>query len=126
MALNMAVLVTVVEHDCEGRIVRFVKTLIPLGDAEELKAAAALDNKRKRDKAVLRDTEALLASAKALRLAAPRRVDDDKPAEEVPPALPAVKSLPQPTLPAPLSGVSPQRSATRTVKPKRTIDEFID
>jgi hypothetical protein len=135
--LNMGEIVTVTKHDHEGRILEFVKTPIPLGTAEELKAAAALDNKRKHDKAVLRDTAALLATAKSLRLAKPRRVDDDKPASQdqstgvsvtpvaPPPALP-IKSKSQSALPAPVSDVSPQRSATRTVMPKRTIDDFID
>src|SRR4051812_28051771 len=124
MTLNMGEIVTVTKHDHEGRILEFVKTPIPLGTAEEMKAAAALDNKRKHDKAVLRETDALLATAKALRLAPPKRVDDDQPALEVPPALPAVKS--QPALPAPASDVSPQRLATPAVKPKRTVDDFIE
>src|SRR4051795_7474743 len=106
--LNMGELVTVVEHDSEGRILRFVKTPIPLGTAEELKAAAFAENERKKDIALLRDSRALVAAAKSRRLAA-KPVDDIP--TEIPPALPkpAVKSVTQAALPAP--------AATRALPP---------
>src|SRR3954466_838213 len=97
--LNMGELVTVVEHDSEGRILRFVKTPIPLGTAEEMKAAAFAENERKKDQAVLRDTKALVATAKSLRLAASTRVVDEPALEDdpPPPASAAPRQLAPPT-----------------------------
>src|SRR3954465_12456256 len=99
MTLNMGEIVTVTKHDPEGRILEFVKTPIPLGTAEEMKAAAFAENERKKDQAVLRDTRALVAAAKSLRLAA--APVDDKPALLAPPASPPVQPAPQAALPAP-------------------------
>jgi len=120
MTLNMGEIVTVTKHDHEGRILEFVKTPIPLGTAEELKAAALIESERKKDIALLRETKALVATARAVNQAAAAKsvapaatqVDDKPTLQE--PALP-IKSVRQAPLPAP--PVQPQL-AKRSIKPK--------
>jgi hypothetical protein len=112
--LNMGEIVTVTKHDPEGRILEFVKTPIPLGDAKELVAAALVENERKKDVALLRDAKALLASAKAINRKLAATPVDDKPSTPNPPA-PPIKSVRQAALPAP--PVPPQ---------KRSINSKVD
>ena len=127
MTLNMGEIVTVTKHDHEGRILEFVKTPIPLVAAEELKAAALIESEQKKDKALLRETKALLASAKSINAKLAAKPADDKPALQEPPALPLIEPARRAALPAPAATCRPPPAlATRAVKPKRTIDEFID
>src|SRR6266516_538505 len=100
MPLNMGELVTVVQHDPEGRIVQFIKTPIPLGEAEEMKAAALAENERKKDVALLRDTNALLASAKSINAKLASNPVDDKPTLQDLPAS-SIEPAPRAALPAP-------------------------
>jgi hypothetical protein len=122
MTLNMGEIVTVTKHDHEGRILEFVKTPIPLGTAEEMKAAAFVENERKKDIALLRDAKALLASAKSINAKLAAKPVDDKPALQEPLALPPIKSAPQAALPAPAATRRPPALATRGVKKQKPND----
>jgi len=106
----------VTKHDAEGRILEFIKVPIPLGTANELKDAALIENERKKDAALLRETRALLANARAANQAAPVKVAtqfDEKPTLQKP-ALP-IKTVRQAALPAP---PVPPQLAKRSDKPK--------
>jgi hypothetical protein len=109
--LNMGEIVTLTKHDPEGRILEFVKTPIPLGTAEELKAAALVENERKKEVALLREAKALLALAKSTNAKLAATPVDDKSA-----ALP-IKSVPPAALPVPpVSRPVPPALAARGVK----------
>jgi hypothetical protein len=65
MNANEAELTVVLEHDASGRILRFVKTVIPLAAAESMKAKAVLAREEMKVAALLQDTDAVLERAHA-------------------------------------------------------------
>src|SRR3954451_10410173 len=97
--------VVVTKHDAEGRILEFVKSPIGLALAEALKAKASLERERKARTALLRESDALVeqtAESDALLVEQAAKRESDGLLEQA------------------------AKNSTRTVKPKRTIDEFID
>jgi hypothetical protein len=88
-----------------------------------MKAAAFAENERKKDMALLRDTKALLASAKSINAKLAAKPVDDKPALQEPRALPPIKSAPQAALSAPAATRWPPPAlATRGVKKQKPND----
>src|SRR3954453_5692052 len=121
MTLNMGEIVTVTKHDHEGKILEFVKTPIPLGTVEELKAAAFAENERKKDLALLRDTKALLASAKSIneKLAA----KEATPLPPAPPSPAASPNLPAPAPPPPIPPPAVARQSPPRPAASNNVDE---
>jgi hypothetical protein len=106
---HQAELVTVVSHAEDGRILQYVKQLVPLTEADRMKAAARLRAEEKKAATLLKDTDGWLEKAHA-------------PAPERKPAAPAARPAPQqqrtaPRAPAvmaraegdPVDGVAPVR-----------------
>jgi hypothetical protein len=60
---HTAELVTVVSHSEDGRILQYIKNLIPVTEADQMKAAARLRAEEKKAAALVRDTDALVEKA---------------------------------------------------------------
>jgi hypothetical protein len=63
MNANEAELVTVVLHSEDGRILQYIKNLIPVTEADRMKAAARLRAEEKKAAALVKDTDALVEKA---------------------------------------------------------------
>jgi hypothetical protein len=63
MNANEAELVTVVSHSEDGRILQYIKNLIPVTEADRMKAAARLRAEEKKAAALVKDTDALVEKA---------------------------------------------------------------
>jgi hypothetical protein len=63
MDAHQAELVTVISHTEDGRIREYIKNLIPVTEADRMKAAARLRAEEQKVAALVRDTDALLARA---------------------------------------------------------------
>jgi len=88
---NQAELTTVLEHDASGRILRFVKTVVPLAVAESMKAKALLRAEELKAATLLQDADSIIEKAQA----------------------PAPASERKPTAPAAPRPVTQQRAAPR-------------
>jgi hypothetical protein len=89
MNANEAELVTVVSHSEDGRILQYIKNLIPVTEADRMKAAARLRAEEKKASALVKDTDALVEKAHA------PATSEQKPAAAARP----VRALPRPSVP---------------------------
>jgi hypothetical protein len=100
---HTAELVTVVSHSEDGRILQYIKNLIPVTEADQMKAAARLRAEEKKAAALVRDTEALVEKAHA----------------------PAPTSDRKPTAPAARPAPVPQQRAAPRAAPIASPDDVV-
>jgi hypothetical protein len=62
---NTGELTTVIEHDASGRILRFVKEIVPLATVKSMKAKALLRAEEMKAAALVRDTDGIIEKAKS-------------------------------------------------------------
>jgi hypothetical protein len=102
-------LTVVIKHDDQGRILEFVKTMIPIGTANELKEAASAVNERKKDEALLQKANAVLAQARAANQAAAAKAVKPAKTEKI-------AALPAPPV---IQPVTPKRKKEPAKEPKQ-------
>jgi hypothetical protein len=110
MNANEAELVTVVAHTEDGRIFQYIKNLIPVTEADRMKAAARLRAEETKAAALVKDTDALVGKAHAPSTSEQKPAPAARPVpqQRVAPRAPAVMA---PAASDPVDAVVPARDA---------------